>query len=116
MFLCSLNSADGQEPEPNDPSIEPDDPSIQPFCLEEEELPTVTSTSPPQPDQSESTESGATHEEREPETRNLIELETTVESNTKTHEVKTTAHTITQVPSPVMCLKNKNKVKVIVEK
>lgn len=93
MFLCSLNSTAGQEPEPSDPSIEADDPSIQPFCLEEEELPTVTSSSPPQPDQSESTESGATHEERETETRNLIELETTEESNDKMHEVKTTTHT-----------------------
>lgn len=102
VFLCSPNSADGQEPEPSDPSIEP----VRPFCLEEEEIPTVTSSSPPQPDQSESTESGATLEERGPETRNLIELETTEESNNKTHEVKTShTHTIAQVPSPVMCVK-----------
>lgn len=94
VFLCSPNSADGQEPEPSDPSIEPNGPSVRPFCLEEEEIPTVTS-SPPQPDQSESTESGATLEERGPETRNLIELETTEESNNKTHEVKT-SHTHTQ--------------------
>lgn len=121
--VCSLDSTDGQMTEPNDPSIEPDDPSIQPFCLEEKEeekqkqqeeeekqqeekqLPTVTSSSPPQPDQSESTEFGAVHEERQSETRNLIELETTEESKNKTSEVKTTTtHAITQVPDPVMCL------------
>lgn len=95
-FLCSLNSTDRQESEPSDPSIEPDDPSIQPFCLEEEELPNETSSSPPQPDQSESTESGATPEERKSETRNLIELESTEESNNKTHEVKTATHTHTR--------------------
>lgn len=67
-------------------------------------LPAVTSSSPAQPNQSESTDSGAVHEERESETRNLIELETTEESNNKTHEVKTTTHTIIQIPSPVMCL------------
>uniref|UniRef100_H3DF62 G-2 and S-phase expressed 1 n=1 Tax=Tetraodon nigroviridis TaxID=99883 RepID=H3DF62_TETNG len=85
---CSLNSTDGQEPEPSDPSTEPDDPSIQPFCLEEgeEELPVVTPSSPPQPDQSESSECGATHQERESGTRNLIELETTEESSNKTQE------------------------------
>lgn len=104
MFLCSLNSTARQEPEPSDPSTEADDPSIQPFCLEEEEeLPTVTSSSPPQPDQSESTESGATHEERETETRNLIELETTEESNDKTHEVKTT-HTRSPMFQAQLCV------------
>lgn len=94
MFLCSLNSTDGRELEPHDPSGASDDPSVQPFCLEEEEeeLPVVTPSSPLQPDQSEGSESGAPHEERESDTRNLIELETTEESSNKTHEVKITTH------------------------
>uniref|UniRef100_H3CFE5 G-2 and S-phase expressed 1 n=1 Tax=Tetraodon nigroviridis TaxID=99883 RepID=H3CFE5_TETNG len=99
---CSLNSTDGQEPEPSDPSTEPDDPSIQPFCLEEgeEELPVVTPSSPPQPDQSESSECGATHQERESGTRNLIELETTEESSNKTQEVKTVL--LLDLPPPTL--------------
>ena len=104
MFVSSCNSTDGQEPEANEPSIEPDDPSVQPFCLEEEERPTGMPSSPTQPDQSESSESGAAHKGHECETRNLIELETTEDSNNKTHEVKTTSHTITLVSSPLMCL------------
>lgn len=54
----------------------------------------MTSSAPPDPDQSESAESGGTHEEREHESeaRNLIELETADESNHKAHEVRT-AHT-----------------------
>ncbi|TNN00246.1 hypothetical protein fugu_011492 [Takifugu bimaculatus] len=78
------------ELEPDDPSIKPGDPSIKPFCLEEEEeLPVVTSSGPPEPDQSESAESGGTHEEleHESEARNLIELEPANESNHKAHEV-----------------------------
>ncbi|XP_029697591.1 G2 and S phase-expressed protein 1 isoform X1 [Takifugu rubripes] len=87
---CSPSSTVALELEPDDPSIEPDDPSIEPFCLEEEEeLPVVTSSGPPEPDQSESAESGGTHKEleHESEARNLIELETANESNHKAHEV-----------------------------
>nr|AAL40375.1 G-2 and S-phase expressed 1 [Takifugu rubripes] len=86
---CSPSSTVALELEPDDPSIEPDDPSIEPFCLEEEEeLPVVTSSGPPEPDQSESAESGGTHKEleHESEARNLIELETANESNHKAHE------------------------------
>lgn len=52
----------------------------------------MTSSGPPEPDQSESTESGGTHQEleHESEARNLIELETANESNHKAHEVRTT--------------------------
>lgn len=92
-FHVSLSSTDVQEPEPDDPSMEPEEPSIQSFCLEEEEeLPTVTSSSPAKTDQSESSESGAAQEESKSEPKNLIELETAEESHNKTHEVRTHTH------------------------
>ncbi|XP_070762940.1 G2 and S phase-expressed protein 1 [Enoplosus armatus] len=78
---CSPAPADTQEAEPVDV------PDIQPFCLEEEELSATPPSSPPQPDQSESMEPGAPCQGESEPKRNLMELETTEESNSKTQEV-----------------------------
>ncbi|KAE8296643.1 G2 and S phase-expressed protein 1 [Larimichthys crocea] len=78
---CSPAPANTQEVEPVDL------PDIQPFCLEEEEPPAALPSSPPQPDQSESTDPGAPSQSEPEPGRNLIELETIEESNTKTQEV-----------------------------
>nr|XP_020448979.1 G2 and S phase-expressed protein 1 [Monopterus albus]XP_020448980.1 G2 and S phase-expressed protein 1 [Monopterus albus] len=70
--------------------VEPVDiPGIQPFCLEVEEmtLPAAPPSSAPQPDQSESTDSGATSEDQSEPSRNLIELESAEEITSKTQEV-----------------------------
>ncbi|XP_059191608.1 G2 and S phase-expressed protein 1 isoform X2 [Centropristis striata] len=85
----SPSPADTQEAEPVNP------PDIQPFCLEEEEEeekkeeepPAAPPSSPPQPDQSESTEPEALSQSQPEPNKNLIELETTEESNSKTQEV-----------------------------
>ncbi|XP_037624573.1 G2 and S phase-expressed protein 1 isoform X2 [Sebastes umbrosus] len=79
---CSPAPTDSQEAEPVDV------PEIQPFCLEEEEEepPAAPPTSPPQPDQSESTDPGAPSQGESEPSKNLIELETTEESNSKTQE------------------------------
>ncbi|XP_071315030.1 G2 and S phase-expressed protein 1 isoform X2 [Trachinotus anak] len=71
---------------------EPDDaPDIQPFCLEEEQPPAAPLPSPPfsapQPDQAENVEPGAPSQGQSEPIRNLIELDTTEESNSKTQEV-----------------------------
>ncbi|KAM7397338.1 hypothetical protein PAMP_020319 [Pampus punctatissimus] len=75
---CSPASADTQEAEPVDA------PHIQPFCLEEEEK---TRAAPPptapQPDQSESMDTGALSQSQSEPRRNLIELETTEEKTTQ---------------------------------
>ncbi|XP_029288911.1 LOW QUALITY PROTEIN: G2 and S phase-expressed protein 1 [Cottoperca gobio] len=79
---CSPVPADTQEAEPVDA------PNIQPFCLEEEEEPPAAPpTSPQQPDQSESTDPAAPSQSESEPSRNLIELETKEESNSKTQEV-----------------------------
>ncbi|XP_038562571.1 G2 and S phase-expressed protein 1 isoform X1 [Micropterus salmoides] len=62
-------------------------PYIQPFCLEEEEPPALPPSTPPQSDQSESTHPGAQSQGETEPSRNLIQLETTEESNSKTQEV-----------------------------
>lgn len=86
LFLCSPAPANTQEVEPVDL------PDIQPFCLEEEEPPAALPSSPPQPDQSESTDPGAPSQSEPEPGRNLIELETIEESNTKTQEVRGHTH------------------------
>ncbi|XP_073328886.1 G2 and S phase-expressed protein 1 isoform X2 [Pagrus major] len=79
---CSPAPTGTQEVEPVDA------PEIQPFCLEEEEVsPTAPPSSPPQPDQSESTDNEALSQGESLPNKNLIELETTEESNNKTQEV-----------------------------
>ncbi|XP_049428989.1 G2 and S phase-expressed protein 1 isoform X1 [Epinephelus fuscoguttatus] len=81
---CSPAPSETQEAEPVDA------PEIQPFCLEEEEeeeQPPAVPPSPPQPDQSESTDTEALSQGESEPVRNLIELETTEESNSKTQEV-----------------------------
>ncbi|XP_044048779.1 G2 and S phase-expressed protein 1 [Siniperca chuatsi] len=78
---CSPAPSGTQEAEPADA------PDIQPFCLEEEEPHAAPPSSPPQPDQSESTCPGALSQGESEPSRNLIELETTEESNSKTQEV-----------------------------
>lgn len=84
LFLCSPAPVNKQEAEPVDA------PDIQPFCLEEEDEqpPAAPPTSPPQPDQSESTDPGALSQGESEPSRNLIELENTEESNSKTQEVR----------------------------
>ncbi|XP_036962288.1 G2 and S phase-expressed protein 1 isoform X1 [Acanthopagrus latus] len=66
-----------------------DAPEIRPFYLEEEEeeAPAAPPSSPPQPDQSESTDNEALSQGLSEPNKNLIELETTEESNNKTQEV-----------------------------
>ncbi|XP_033490448.2 G2 and S phase-expressed protein 1 isoform X1 [Epinephelus lanceolatus] len=81
---CSPAPSETQEAEPVDA------PEIQPFCLEEEEeeeQPPAVPPSPPQPDQSESTDTEALSQGESEPVRNLIELETTEECNSKTQEV-----------------------------
>ncbi|XP_049928823.1 G2 and S phase-expressed protein 1 isoform X2 [Epinephelus moara] len=81
---CSPAPSETQEAEPVDA------PEIQPFCLEEEEeeeQPPAVPPSRPQPDQSESTDTNALSQGESEPVRNLIELETTEESNSKTQEV-----------------------------
>ncbi|XP_070686493.1 G2 and S phase-expressed protein 1 isoform X2 [Pempheris klunzingeri] len=80
---CSPAPVVTQEAEPADA------PDIQPFCLEEEEeeRPAALPSSPPQPDQSESTIPEALSQGESEPNKNLIELETTEESNSKTQEV-----------------------------
>lgn len=63
-----------------------DAPDIQPFCLEEEP-PAAPLTSPLQPNQSESTDTGALNQGESEPSRNLIELEAAEESANKTQEV-----------------------------
>lgn len=82
LFLCSTSPTGAQE-------VEPDVPSIQPFCLEEEEPAAAPSSSPPLTDQSGSTDPGALSQGESEPSRNLIELETTEESNKITQEVET---------------------------
>lgn len=67
-------------------------PYIQPFCLEEEEPPALPPSTPPQSDQSESTHPGAQSQGETEPSRNLIQLETTEESNSKTQEVRGHKH------------------------
>ncbi|KAM8751752.1 G2 and S phase-expressed protein 1 isoform 2-T3 [Acanthopagrus schlegelii] len=70
--------------------VEPvDAPEIRPFYLEEEEeeAPAAPPSSPPQHDQSESTNNEALSQGQSEPNKNLIELETTEESNNKTQEV-----------------------------
>lgn len=82
MLLCSPIATDSQVVEPNVPSIKP-------FSLEEEEQPTAPpSSSPPQPDLSESTKPEEPSQDESEPCRPLIELETTEESNNKTQEVR----------------------------
>ncbi|XP_039987865.1 G2 and S phase-expressed protein 1 isoform X2 [Xiphias gladius] len=78
---CSSAPADAQEAEPVNV------PDIQPFCLEEEQPPAARPCSAPQPDQSESTDPGAPRQGPSEPIRNLIELETEEESNSKAQEV-----------------------------
>ncbi|XP_008276214.1 G2 and S phase-expressed protein 1 isoform X3 [Stegastes partitus] len=59
---------------------------IQPFCLEEEHLPSPPSNTQ-QPDQSESMDPEAPSQSESVPSRNLMELETSEESNSKTQEV-----------------------------
>ncbi|XP_041651724.1 G2 and S phase-expressed protein 1 isoform X2 [Cheilinus undulatus] len=88
---CSPDPADAQEAELNPPDV-------QPFCLEEEESTVVPPPSPPNIDQSESTESEPEPTKPEPEpSSNLIELESAEESNTKTQEVL-----LLDLPAPVL--------------
>ncbi|XP_042266726.1 G2 and S phase-expressed protein 1 isoform X2 [Thunnus maccoyii] len=71
---CSPAPPDTQEAEPVDA------PDIQPFCLEEEEEPPAAPPpAAPQPDQSESTDTGELSQSQSEPSRNLIELETTEE-------------------------------------
>lgn len=87
LFLCSPTPTGTLEVEPVDA------PEIQPFCLEEEEVSAAPSSSPPQPDQSESTDNEALSQGQSEPNKDLIELETTEESNSKTQEVS--GHQIT---------------------
>ncbi|XP_022620312.1 G2 and S phase-expressed protein 1-like isoform X1 [Seriola dumerili] len=93
---CSPAPAVTQEAEPDDT------PDIQPFSLEEEQppaapLPSPPCSPPPQPDQSESTDPGAPGQRQSGPVRNLIELETTEESSSKTQEVL-----LLDLPAPVL--------------
>ncbi|XP_047451488.1 G2 and S phase-expressed protein 1 [Mugil cephalus] len=62
-------------------------PIVQPFCLEEEESVAVPPSNTPQPEQSESMDTGELSQSQSVPSKNLIELETTEESNFKTQEV-----------------------------
>ncbi|XP_069019563.1 G2 and S phase-expressed protein 1 isoform X2 [Embiotoca jacksoni] len=64
-----------------------DAPDIQPFCLEEEEPLVAPPTNTELPDQSESMDPEALCKVSSTPSRNLIELETTEEKNSKTPEV-----------------------------
>ncbi|KAM9352125.1 G2 and S phase-expressed protein 1 [Symphorus nematophorus] len=89
---CSTVAADTpQEVEPVDA------PDIQPFCLEEEEPTGAPPTDPPQTDQSENTDPRAPCQGESDPIRNLIELETTEESNSKTQEVL-----LLDLPAPIL--------------
>lgn len=71
---------------------EPDIPVIPSFYLEEDgeedvEPPTAPSSSPAQADQSETVNVGAPTQAKSEPNRNLIELETAEESNSKAQEV-----------------------------
>lgn len=83
LFLCSPVPADTQE-------MESDAPEVQPFSLEEEEEMTLPAA--PQPDQSESTDPGTLNQDQSEPNRNLIELESAEESNSKTQEVRGHTH------------------------
>ncbi|XP_039664988.1 G2 and S phase-expressed protein 1 isoform X2 [Perca fluviatilis] len=77
---CSPASADSQKAEPIDA------PDVQPFCLEEEP-PVAPPSSPPQADQSESTDPGSKSQGESEPGINLIELESKEDSDNKTPEV-----------------------------
>ncbi|XP_042266819.1 mucin-5AC-like isoform X2 [Thunnus maccoyii] len=83
LFLCSPTPPDTQGAEPVDAL------DIQPFCLEEEEPPAAPPSTSPQPDHSESMDTGVLSQGESEPGRNLIELKTTEESesNSKTQEV-----------------------------
>lgn len=97
LFLCSPAPADTQEAEPADA------PDIQPFCLEEERPLPSPPCRAPQPDQSQNTDPAAPSPGQSEPARNLIELETTEESNSKTREVRGHAHKYTQLYCTSMC-------------
>ncbi|KAM7397195.1 hypothetical protein PAMP_020187 [Pampus punctatissimus] len=78
---CNTAPTESQEAEPVD------DLDIQPFCLDEEELPAAPPSSAPQPDHSESTDTGALSQVQSETSRTHIDLETTEETNSKTQEV-----------------------------
>ncbi|KAM7415187.1 hypothetical protein PAMA_019825 [Pampus argenteus] len=78
---CSIAPTELQETEPVD------DLDIQPFCLDEEELLAAPPSSAPQPDHSESTDTGALSQGESETSRTHIDLETTEETNSKTQEV-----------------------------
>eukprot|EP00064_Thunnus_orientalis_P023271 superscaffoldBa00008629_g23505 len=80
---CSPTPPDTQGAEPVDAL------DIQPFCLEEEEPPAAPPSTSPQPDHSESMDTGVLSQGESEPGRNLIELKTTEESksNSKTQEV-----------------------------
>ncbi|GAA6215378.1 G2 and S phase-expressed protein 1 [Lates japonicus] len=83
--------ADTQEAEPANA------PDIQPFCLEEEQPLPSPPCRAPQPDQSQNTDPAAPSPGQSEPARNLIELETTEESNSKTREVL-----LLDLPPPVL--------------
>ncbi|XP_076589672.1 G2 and S phase-expressed protein 1 isoform X2 [Chaetodon auriga] len=85
---ASARRETGYSPAPTDTQeAEPvDAPDIQPFCLEEEP-PAAPLSSPPQSDQSESTDPGAPSQGESEPGRNLIELEAAEENTNKTQEV-----------------------------
>uniref|UniRef100_UPI0037E78967 G2 and S phase-expressed protein 1 n=1 Tax=Semicossyphus pulcher TaxID=241346 RepID=UPI0037E78967 len=75
-------------------------PEIKPFCLaeEEEESPAAAPSSPPQANQSETTEPAVEPIQGEPEpSTDLIELESTEESNSKAQEVL-----LLDLPAPIL--------------
>lgn len=88
LFLCSPVPADTQEVE----SV--DAPEVQPFSLEEVEMElhdAPPSCTPPI-DQSERTDPVAPSQDRPEPSRNLIEMESIEESNSKTQEVRGHTH------------------------
>ncbi|KAM7415385.1 hypothetical protein PAMA_019962 [Pampus argenteus] len=92
---CSPTSADTQKVEPVDA------PDIQPFYLEEEEkTPAAPPAAAPQPDQSESMDTGVLRQSQPEPGKNLIELETTEEKPTQ--EVL-----LLDLPPPALQLKEK---------
>lgn len=88
-LLCLLLDCLGSPSAAGPQEVEPDVPSVQPFCLEDEEPPAAPSSSPPLTDQSGSTDPGAPSQGESEPSRNLIELETTEETNKTTQEVNT---------------------------